>query len=184
MVCRWLGLDIAALLVVRKIYKNWRVDICWRVPTLDNKKTQLFLNWYLGSCCFVERNWGCGHVSGAHLKTNTFFVKGCLVSHESCTPEKNYLYRREGKGRRYCLGAEFIQFQAALQIYTYHHYDFKKWMNRKILIHTTPNHNHSKRDVLPKTFLQIILSAKWLYIIAAFQYVPQTAATTFAFSSV
>ena len=75
-VCRWLGLDIAALLVVRKIYKNWRVDICWRVPTLDNKKTQLFLNWYLGSCCFVERNWGCEHVSGAHLKTNTFFVKG------------------------------------------------------------------------------------------------------------
>ena len=41
---------------------------------------------------------------------------------------------------------------------------------------TTP-----KMDVFPKTFLQIILAVKWL---AAFQYVLQTTATTFAFSSV
>ena len=33
----------------------------------------------------------------------------------------------------------------------------KKWM-----IHTTPNHHPAKKDVLPKTFLQIILAAKWL----------------------
>ena len=29
-------------------------------------------------------------------------------------------------------------------------------------VHTTPKHHHSKMDVLPKTFLQIILAAKWL----------------------
>ena len=43
------------------------------------------------------------------------------------------------------------------------------------LVHTTPNHHHPKMDVLPKTFLQIS---------EAFKYVPQTAATTFHFSSV
>ena len=62
----------------------------------------------------------------------------------------------------------------------------KKWMNRRTdtwhngclgkvdgrTVHTTPNH----QDFLPKTYLQIILGA--------FKYVYQTAATTFAFSSV
>ena len=31
-------------------------------------------------------------------------------------PQKNYLYRREGQGRRCCLGKLFIQFNAALAI--------------------------------------------------------------------
>ena len=30
------------------------------------------------------------------------------------------------------------------------------------LVHTTPNHHPSKMDVLPKTYLQIILAVKWL----------------------
>ena len=30
------------------------------------------------------------------------------------------------------------------------------------LVHTTPNHHPPKMDVLPKTFLQIILASKWL----------------------
>ena len=30
------------------------------------------------------------------------------------------------------------------------------------LVHTTPNHHPPKMDVLPKTFLQIILAANWL----------------------
>ena len=30
------------------------------------------------------------------------------------------------------------------------------------LVHTTPNHHPPKIDVLPKTFLKIILAAKWL----------------------
>ena len=37
-------------------------------------------------------------------------------------------------------------------------------------------------DVLPKTFLQIILAAKWL--VQHSKYVPKPAATTFAFPSV
>ena len=51
-----------------------------------------------------------------------------------------------------------------------------KWMNRRTVawrngcfgnmddhpVHTTPNHHPPKMDVLPKTFLQIILAAKWL----------------------
>ena len=54
----------------------------------------------------------------------------------------------------------------------------EKWMIFQF--HTTPKHHPvhpTKRDVLPKPFLQIILAAS-----AAFEYIPQTAATTFAFS--
>ena len=40
----------------------------------------------------------------------------------------------------------------------------------------------TKMDVLPKTWLQIILTAK--VSIAAFNYIPQSAGTTFVFSSV
>ena len=42
----------------------------------------------------------------------------------------------------------------------------------------TANPHPSKMDVLPKTFLQIILAAKC----GAFKYVPQAAATTFVSS--
>ena len=51
----------------------------------------------------------------------------------------------------------------------------KKW----VIVHNKPNPHHG---VLLKTFVQIILAAKWLG--AAFKYVPQTTATTFAFPSV
>ena len=45
------------------------------------------------------------------------------------------------------------------------------------LVHTIPNHYLIKMDVLPKTFFQIILAAKWLVR-------HSTTAATFAFSSV
>ena len=48
------------------------------------------------------------------------------------------------------------------------------------LVHTIPNHHPTKMDNLPKTFLHVILAA--IMISAAFKYVAQTAATTFAFS--
>ena len=51
------------------------------------------------------------------------------------------------------------------------------------LVYTTPNHILAKMDVLPKTFLQIILATKRL-VRHSSMYVPQAAATTFAFSSV
>ena len=60
-------------------------------------------------------------------------------------------------------GTELIQFLATLAIL--HKDDLKKRMNRKIddhPVHTTPNHHPPKKDVLPKNFLQIILSAIWL----------------------
>ena len=49
-------------------------------------------------------------------------------------------------------------------------------------VHTPPNHHDLKMDVLPKTFLQIILAANWL--IRYSNMSPPKAATTFAFSSV
>ena len=50
------------------------------------------------------------------------------------------------------------------------------------LVHTTPNHHPPKMDVLPKTFLQIILAAKWLVRHSSTSPLPT--ATTFAFPSV
>ena len=55
----------------------------------------------------------------------------------------------------------------------------EKWM----IIWFTPHqnmHHPPEMDVLPKTFLQIIIAANGL---EAFNNVTQTAATTFAFSS-
>ena len=57
----------------------------------------------------------------------------------------------------------------------------EKWMIIHA-VHTSPNHHPPKMDVLTKTFLLIILAAKWYS--SAFKYVRQPAATTFAFSSV
>ena len=51
------------------------------------------------------------------------------------------------------------------------------------LVYTTPNHHPPKMDFLPKTFLQIILAAKWLARLPAIPYVLQTAAQTFTFFS-
>ena len=53
---------------------------------------------------------------------------------------------------------------------------FEKWVLQKIgwSGSITPSHHPPKMDVLLKNLLQIILAAKWL---------PQTAATTFVFSS-
>ena len=45
-------------------------------------------------------------------------------------------------------------------------------------------HHPPKMVVLPKTFLKSILAAKCQMVRAPFKYVTQTAATTFAFSSV
>ena len=105
-----------------------------------------------------------------------------------------YMYRREGKGRRCCVGTELIQFLAALAIF---HQDVLKermnrikatWRNRCFKkvddhpVHTIPNHHPTKMDVLPQTLVQIILSAKLLVLHSSTS--PQPAATTFAFSSV
>ena len=60
----------------------------------------------------------------------------------------------------------------------------KKWMIIDHPFHTIPNHHPTKIIVRTKTVVRIILAAKWLYSSAAFQYVPQTAVTTFAFPSV
>ena len=71
-------------------------------------------------------------------------------------------------------GKELIHFLDALAIF--HQDDLKKKMNRiKAIwwngflgqmddhsVHTTPNQHPTKMDVLPKTFVQIILAAKWL----------------------
>ena len=53
---------------------------------------------------------------------------------------------------------------------------FGKWDDHPVP--TPPNYHPPKMDVLPKSFLQIILASKWQV------YVPQAASTTFAFSSV
>ena len=88
-------------------------------------------------------------------------------------------------------GTELVQFLAALSIL--HQVVMKKRINRIMAtwrngcfekmdnhpIHTTENPHPTKMDVLPKTFLQIILSAKWL--VRHFKYNPKPAATTFAF---
>ena len=60
---------------------------------------------------------------------------------------------------------ESIQFHATLQIQ--HQDDLKKRMNRRRDAwqngcHTTLNHHPTKMEGLPKTFLQIIITAKWL----------------------
>ena len=78
----------------------------------------------------------------------------------------------------------------------YYQDDLKKRMNKMMTtwwngcldkmdchpFNTIPNHHLTKMDVLTKTFVRIILAQKWL--LRHTKYVPQTAATTFAFSSV
>ena len=80
----------------------------------------------------------------------------------------------EGKAKVIAWRTELIQFLAALAVL--HQADLKKRMNRitatwwkgcfeKLAdhsVHTIPNHHPTKKDVLPKTFVQIILGAKWL----------------------
>ena len=53
-----------------------------------------------------------------------------------------------------------------------------------LLVHTIQNNHPTKLDVLLKTFVQIILAGCCCVVSAAFKYVPQPTATTFAFSSV
>ena len=90
-------------------------------------------------------------------------------------------------------GTEFMQIYAALQIY--HYFDLKKRMNRIkesfgkdslkkwMIIYFTPYQTASLPIVCsPKAFVQIILPAKWL--VWPSRTSPQTAPTTFAFSSV
>ena len=61
----------------------------------------------------------------------------------------------------------------------------EKWViNSDHLVHTTPYHHPPKIDVLPKTFLQIILAAKFHCAAFKYLYVPQETETTLAFSSV
>ena len=100
-------------------------------------------------------------------------------------------YRMKAKVVAASWGTELVQFLAALSIL--HQVVMKKRINRIMAtwrngcfekmdnhpIHTTENPHPTKMDVLPKTFLQIILSAKWL--VRHFKYNPKSAATTFAF---
>ena len=78
---------------------------------------------------------------------------------------------------------KYIPYQG--QAFTYR---FSTRMNRRMdddLVHTKLNHHPTKMDILPKTFIQIILTATCRYMAsAAFKYVPQSAVTTFAFFSV
>ena len=53
-------------------------------------------------------------------------------------------------------GTEFILLFAELQIQRQD--ASEKWMIFQFTVHTTPS--HPKMDVLPKTFLQIVLAAK------------------------
>ena len=83
--------------------------------------------------------------------------------------------RREGNGCRCCLGG-WNSFNSMPHYGFSTHDDFKKRINRRTdawqygwfrkmndhLVNTTPNHHPPKMDGLPKTFLQIILAAKWL----------------------
>ena len=92
-------------------------------------------------------------------------------------------------------GTEFIKLFAAPAVYLAPWDDLKKRMNRITatwrsgclnkmddhLVHTTPNHHPTKMDVHPKTFLPIILAAKWF--VRHSNTSPQPAATTFASSS-
>ena len=52
----------------------------------------------------------------------------CLTLSERHRVKKKDLYIREGKGRRFCLGVEFIKFLAKLTIL--HQDDMKKRTNR------------------------------------------------------
>ena len=99
--------------------------------------------------------------------------------------------RREGKIRRCFLGdgIDSISFRT-----TDLPHELKKRMNRikatcrngcfekmdDYPFHTIPNQYPTKVDVLPKTFVQIFLAAKWLLRHSSTS--PQTTATTFAFS--
>ena len=55
-------------------------------------------------------------------------------------------------------------------------------LKKRMIIRFAPYHPN-KMDVLPKTFLKIMLKML-LMVIVAFKYVPHPAATTFAFASV
>ena len=96
-------------------------------------------------------------------------------------------HKRRQRYNHCCLGDGIQSIFAALQIY--HQDDLKKRMSRRtdawqnggfrkmddLPFLTAPNRLPSEMDFLPKTFLHLIL--------AAFKCVPQTSATTFAFSS-
>ena len=70
---------------------------------------------------------------------------------------------------------KFVQFIAALYVAIFHQADLKKRINRTMAywrngcfgkmddhpVHTIPNHQPTKMDVSQKTFVQIILAAKW-----------------------
>ena len=89
-------------------------------------------------------------------------------------------------------GTEWIQFLAALAIF--HQDDLKKRMNRLAAtwwkgcfgkmddnpVHTIPNQHPTIRDVLLKTFVQIIIAVKWLVRHSSMNQQPGP----FAFSSV
>ena len=97
--------------------------------------------------------------------------------------EKQDTEGREGKGRRCCLGDGNDSIPAAIAIF--HQADLKKRMNRRTAtwrngcfkrmfdhpVRTIPNHHPTKKDVLPKFVVQIILAAKWL--VWHFKYVFQ-----------
>ena len=88
-------------------------------------------------------------------------------------------------------GPELIKFLAALAIF--HQDDLMKKMNKITFtgrngcfykmddqpVHTTPNHHAPKVVVLPKTFLQIILDAKWLLRHSSTSHQPPATTLTF-----
>ena len=83
--------------------------------------------------------------------------------------------RREGKGRRCCLGDGINSIHCRI-IAIFHQDDSKKRMNRKTTtwrngwfeqiddhpVHSIPNHHSTKTGVIPRTFVQLILAAIWL----------------------
>ena len=95
-----------------------------------------------------------------------------LTTNEGVRSQKKDKDRRDGKSRRCC--QELNKFLAALDII--HQDDFEEKDEQKNAtcrngcfekmddhpVHTISNHNPLKMDVFPKTFVHIILAAKWL----------------------
>ena len=107
---------------------------------------------------FFAKGWVLPKKNWRKIRENHWKFDKTLRGFFAATLDKN---RREGKGRRCCLGD-------STTVAILYQDDLKKRKNKKNSyladdhpVHTTPNHHHIKMDVLSQTFVQIILAAKW-----------------------
>ena len=119
-----------------------------------------------------EYNTGFTVLSSTSHWSEVWKAETCL--HFLLTVYKKDKYRREGKGRLCCLGDRIDSIPFFSSYFTPRWFEEKDeennatWRNKCFeqmddqLVHTTPNHHLPKVAVLPKTFLQINLTAKWL----------------------